>query len=382
MFDTKTPEGRSNGKPNLRPDELGLDILDRQRFVRMLRAERKRNERSGRRFVLMLLECTGAASSSDSAKVFRKVIQHLLLKTRETDIKGWYEDQTIFGVIFTELEQDDRKAVVSTLFNRMSGLIAGAASEDDISRIRISFHVFPDDLSGKSGSGSPDLTLYLDKTIETDKRRGILNIKRVMDVSLSLLALALCSPILVVIALMIKLTSPGPILFRQQRLGRFGRSFELLKFRSMNVVNDESIHVQFVDRLIRGEIGGEDQHERNQVYKITKDPRVTWFGKFLRKSSLDELPQFWNVLRGEMSIVGPRPPIAYEYALYSPWHRRRLLSVKPGITGLWQVRGRSRVKFDDMVRLDLLYSETWTIWLDLKILIKTPAAIVLGNGAH
>src|SRR5690606_7869954 len=130
------------------------------------------------------------------------------------------------------------------------------------------------------------------------------------------------------------------------------------------------------------EIGGEDQHERNQVYKITKDPRVTWFGKFLRKSSLDELPQFWNVLRGEMSIVGPRPPIAYEYALYSPWHRRRLLSVKPGITGLWQVRGRSRVKFDDMVRLDLLYSETWTIWLDLKILIKTPAAIVLGNGAH
>ncbi len=382
MFDTKTPADRSNGKRNLRPDEIRLDILDHQRFVRMLRAERKRNERSGRRFVLMLLECTGAASSTDSAKVFREVIRQLLLQTRETDIKGWYKEQTVFGVIFTELEQDDRKAVVSTLLTRMSNLISGVTSEGDISRIRISFHVFPDDLVGEKSGDDPDLTLYLDKTIETDQRRTILNIKRIIDVLLSILVIALLSPAFVVIALMIKLTSPGPVLFRQQRLGRFGRSFELFKFRSMNVVNDESIHVQFVDRLIRGEIDRDDRHEPNQVYKITKDPRVTWFGKFLRRSSLDELPQFWNVLRGEMSIVGPRPPIAYEYARYSPWHRRRLLSVKPGITGLWQVRGRSRVNFDDMVRLDLLYSETWTIWLDLKILVKTPVAIVLGNGAH
>lgn len=382
MFDTKTPAGRSNGKRNLHPDEIRLDVLDNQRFVRMLRAERKRNERSGRRFVLMLLECTGAASSPDSAKIFREVILQLLLQTRETDIKGWYKDQSVFGVIFTELEQVDRKAVVSTLLARMSSLISRAASEQDISRIRISFHVFPDDLSGETNGDNPDLTLYLDKTIETDQRRAVLNIKRAMDVSLSILLLILLSPLFAVIAVMIKLTSPGPVLFRQQRLGRFGRSFELLKFRSMNVVNDESIHVQFVDRLIRGEIGQEDQHEPNQVYKITKDPRVTWFGKFLRKSSMDELPQFWNVLRGEMSVVGPRPPIAYEYARYRPWHRRRLMSVKPGITGLWQVRGRSRVKFDDMVRLDLLYSETWTIWLDLKILVKTPAAIILGNGAH
>jgi lipopolysaccharide/colanic/teichoic acid biosynthesis glycosyltransferase len=382
MFDTKTPADRSNGKRNLRPDEIRLDILDHQRFVRMLRAERKRNERSGRRFVLMLLECTGAASSTDSAKVFREVIRQLLLQTRETDIKGWYKEQTVFGVIFTELEQDDRKAVVSTLLTRMSNLISGVTSEGDISRIRISFHVFPDDLVGEKSGDDPDLTLYLDKTIETDQRRTILNIKRIIDVLLSILVIALLSPAFVVIALMIKLTSPGPVLFRQQRLGRFGRSFELFKFRSMNVVNDESIHVQFVDRLIRGEIDRDDRHEPNQVYKNTKEPRETWFGKFLRRSSLDELPQFWNVLRGEMSIVGPRPPIAYEYARYSPWHRRRLLSVKPGITGLWQVRGRSRVNFDDMVRLDLLYSETWTIWLDLKILVKTPVAIVLGNGAH
>ena len=118
------------------------------------------------------------------------------------------------------------------------------------------------------------------------------------------------------------------------------------------------------------------------VYKLTNDPRVTAVGRFLRKTSLDEFPQFWNVLRGEMSLVGPRPPVAYEFEMYDYWHRRRVLELKPGVTGLWQVNGRSRTCFDDMVRLDLRYSQTWSLWLDLKILLATPLAVVAGNGAH
>ena len=118
------------------------------------------------------------------------------------------------------------------------------------------------------------------------------------------------------------------------------------------------------------------------VFKLTKDPRITRVGAFLRRTSLDELPQLINVLRGQMSLVGPRPPLPYEVETYDLWHRRRLLEAKPGITGLWQVSGRSRVTFDDMVRLDLHYARTWTPWEDIKILVRTPVAVVFGDGAH
>jgi lipopolysaccharide/colanic/teichoic acid biosynthesis glycosyltransferase len=121
---------------------------------------------------------------------------------------------------------------------------------------------------------------------------------------------------------------------------------------------------------------------QNAVYKIQDDPRVTRVGKFLRKTSLDELPQLINVLKGEMSLVGPRPPIPYELEAYQIWHRRRVLEAQPGITGLWQVNGRSRIKFDDMVRLDLQYARTWSVWLDIKILWQTPRAVLFGAGAY
>ena len=156
-----------------------------------------------------------------------------------------------------------------------------------------------------------------------------------------------------------------------------------LKFRSMYVNNDTQVHKQYVQRLIAGKA---DKHPSNGngegVYKLTKDSRITRIGAFLRRTSLDELPQFLNVLKGEMSLVGPRPPIPYEVEAYEIWHRRRLLEAKPGITGLWQVSGRSRVKFDDMVRLDLQYARNWSPWMDIKILLRTPGAVVLGEGAH
>jgi lipopolysaccharide/colanic/teichoic acid biosynthesis glycosyltransferase len=147
--------------------------------------------------------------------------------------------------------------------------------------------------------------------------------------------------------------------------------------------NDPKIHQEFVQQFIAGQSGaGNSDPEKPAVFKITNDTRVTPLGKFLRKTSLDELPQFWNVLRGDMSLVGPRPSLPYEFIVYDIWHRRRVLEVKPGVTGLWQVSGRSRTCFDDMVRLDLRYTQSWSIWLDLKILLATPRAVLTGDGAY
>ena len=146
--------------------------------------------------------------------------------------------------------------------------------------------------------------------------------------------------------------------------------------------NDLKIHQEFMKQVINGKHDGLASDGAKPVFKMTNDPRITRIGKFIRRTSLDELPQFINVLRGEMSLVGPRPPLAYEYEEYDPWHRRRVLEVKPGITGLWQVEGRSRVRFDDMVRLDLQYARGWSLWLDIQILLKTPRAVVFGDGAY
>ena len=208
-------------------------------------------------------------------------------------------------------------------------------------------------------------------------------IKRGIDVLGSAALLLLLSPILAVIALAIKLTSKGPVIFEQERLGQFGTKFKCLKFRTMYANNDPKIHRDYVQHFIAGQTkSAESNGYEPVVYKLTNDPRVTAVGRFLRKTSLDEFPQFWNVLRGEMSLVGPRPPVAYEFEMYDYWHRRRVFELKPGVTGLWQVNGRSRTCFDDMVRLDLRYSQTWSLWLDLKILLATPLAVVAGNGAH
>jgi lipopolysaccharide/colanic/teichoic acid biosynthesis glycosyltransferase len=173
------------------------------------------------------------------------------------------------------------------------------------------------------------------------------------------------------------------VLFCQDRLGQYGTKFKVLKFRSMRTDCDSKIHEAYVNQFIAGKVDGSGVSSSDKpVFKIQADPRITKVGNFLRKTSLDELPQFWNVLMSDMSLVGPRPPVAYEYRAYNVWHRRRVLEIKPGITGLWQVEGRSRTRFDEMVRLDLKYARTWSIWLDLKILLQTPGAVLTGEGAH
>jgi lipopolysaccharide/colanic/teichoic acid biosynthesis glycosyltransferase len=209
-----------------------------------------------------------------------------------------------------------------------------------------------------------------------------------IDVVGSSIGLILSAPIFLVIAGLVKLTSDGPVFFRQQRIGQHGTPFTFLKFRTMFTNNDHSVHKEFVQQLIAGKVkpnsngNGNGNGNGHGVYKIKSDPRITRIGSFLRRSSLDELPQLINVLRGEMSLVGPRPPVKYEVDAYEIWHRGRLMEAKPGITGLWQVNGRSRVKFDEMVRLDIRYARTWSLWLDIKILIRTPHAVLLGEGAY
>jgi lipopolysaccharide/colanic/teichoic acid biosynthesis glycosyltransferase len=202
-------------------------------------------------------------------------------------------------------------------------------------------------------------------------------LKRATDIVFSLAALIVLSPLFLVIAILLKMTSDGPVLFRQKRIGESGVEFTFLKFRSMYMANDSKIHREFTQNLIRGNNGNS-----NGIYKIQRDPRITGVGRFLRSTSLDELPQFINVLMGQMSLVGPRPPIAYEFECYQLWHRRRILEARPGITGSWQVNGRSRTSFDEMVRMDLQYIKTRSLWVDLKILLKTPFAMVGGRGAY
>lgn len=203
-----------------------------------------------------------------------------------------------------------------------------------------------------------------------------------IDVTGSLGGLLFCAPLFLGIAVAVKLSSKGPVFFRQQRVGRYGAPFVFLKFRSMYMDNDPHVHQQYVKQLIAGRAQRQPSNgDGHGIYKLTNDPRVTRIGKFLRRTSLDELPQLWNVLKGEMSMVGPRPAIPYEVEAYQTWHRRRVLEAKPGITGLWQVNGRSRLKFDDMVRLDVRYAIGMSIWLDIKILMLTPRSVVLGEGA-
>lgn len=357
----------------------GHEILDRKSFTRMLYLERKRTERSRRRFVLVLLESGSLLKSDNDHQALAKVVSVLSHSTRETDIKGWYEEGRILGVIFTEIGPAEGKAVAKAILGRITSALCESLGIDDINEIRMSFHVFPEDSNRQGPSGLADLALYPELK---DSKRGSRAVKRSMDIAGSLCALILSSPLLLVISIMIKLSSKGPVLFRQERIGQYGKRFGFLKFRSMYVNNDPAIHEEYVRRLIEGTAEGPQlPGATHKVYKLTNDPRVTPLGRFLRNRSLDELPQFLNVLMGSMSMVGPRPPVPYEFDSYDIWHKRRLLAVKPGITGPWQVGGRSKVKFDDMVRMDLEYAKSWSPWLDLKILLRTPRAVLSGDGA-
>lgn len=205
-------------------------------------------------------------------------------------------------------------------------------------------------------------------------------LKRTFDLMISALAIVLLLPFWLLIALLIKLDSKGPVLYTQERVGMDGRLFLLYKFRTMVADADSELHREYQRAFIAGRAEANLGNDQKPTYKLFADPRITRVGKFLRKTSLDEVPQLLNVLTGDMSIVGPRPPIPYEVEAYELWHRKRL-DMKPGVTGLWQVSGRNRLPFEEMVRLDLFYIENWSLLLDLKIILRT-GFVMLGREGY
>jgi len=356
-------------------------VLDDQSFHKMIALERKRSERSHKSFLLMLLDAGDQLPSQPNGEALGKILAALSLATRETDVTGWYQDNATVGVMFTEIASEDRHSIVGTLLTRISVALKSSLSLDLFNQVSISFHLFPEELNRQMPQCPSDPTLYPD-ILHRDKTKKLFSImKRLMDIVGSAAALALFSPIFVLIAVLIKLSSRGPVILKQKRLGQFGKAFTLLKFRTMYANSDSQVHREFMQRVITGNYDGTMEGGKPVYTKMTDDPRVTRIGRLLRRTSLDELPQFFNVLKGEMSLVGPRPPLAYEYVNYDIWHRRRVVEGKPGITGLWQVSGRSRLPFDEMVRLDIQYEQGWSFWLDLQILMQTPRAILLGDDA-
>lgn len=360
----------------------GGDILSEEAFRKMICLERKRTERSRKPFVLMLVDTGDSIATDRNGHVLLQILHALAFATRETDVRGWYTRNLAVGVMFTEITLDDKKQILSTMLDRVNEALRHHLTFEQFNQIKLSFHLFPEDWDHQSPEGPQNRALYPDLAAG-EARKPSRMMKRAMDLTGSFLLLLVFSPLFFLIAVLVKLTSKGPVLFRQQRIGQFGKPFTFLKFRSMYVNNDARHHETYVKQLIAGRAVRNGTNEASQgVFKLIDDPRVTRVGKFLRRTSLDELPQFFNVLIGDMSLVGPRPPIDYEVEAYDLWHRRRLLEAKPGITGLWQVNGRSRVEFDEMVRLDLQYAKTWSPWLDVKILARTPKAMVAGEGAY
>lgn len=350
-----------------------FEVVAEPVFARLIRFERRRTERSGRQFMLVLVSCDQFRARSE-AVFLNKVIMALTSNTREIDILGWYEGRTTLGLLMTEIGDGNLDAIDVIKEKLLSGVqrVVG----EKFALLSFQFRVFPqevDDPSDEDGN-----QVYFPDVRKPGKFSATakLVMKRGIDLLGGVLALLIFLPVFVLIAVVVKLTSPGPILFCQKRIGRYGREFNFYKFRTMYANNDPSIHREYVSKLISGNIDSKDG-----VYKISDDPRVTRFGRFLRRTSLDELPQFVNVLKNDMSLVGPRPPLPYEFERYKTWHKRRVLEIKPGLTGPWQITGRSRTTFDEMVRMDLRYSMDRSLWMDIKIILQTPIAMFSGRGA-
>jgi lipopolysaccharide/colanic/teichoic acid biosynthesis glycosyltransferase len=377
----------SNNGPHLAGAGLTIEALpsrpalDEKSFHRTIALERKRSERSRNPFLLILLQMGHHADFNETQKTLDKILTILCRSTRETDTVGWYESNQVVGVIFTEIGLEASSSTSEVLIGRVEELLRGSLESERCDRVSFSVHIFPE------GSGDDDRTqtgnqvLYPDIATRHSAQRPLRAVKRCMDIVGSLTALVFLSPVFLIIAIAIKASSKGPVFYRQCRSGQFGVPFPLLKFRSMYDNSTSNPHKEYVRRLIAGVADKNPTNGNGRgVYKLTRDKRITGVGALLRRTSLDELPQLINVLKGEMSLVGPRPPVDYEVEKYQLWHRQRMMEARPGITGLWQVSGRNRIKFDEMVRLDLRYARFWSLWLDLKILLRTPRAVI--EGAH
>lgn len=357
-----------------------LGFYPQEHFKEMLSRERKRTERSRKPFILALIDVEKLLRDFShkrrlklsGAIAVKRIIEALSETVREIDIRGWYEYTKRIGVIFPEVSELNTEIILQRINHVLQRVLGYRAAHTDVIVVK-----FPID---KDGSGQSELlnSFYPRKVKEGSGSALFFSFKRLLDIAGSLIGIALFSPVFLIVPFLIKITSRGPVFFRQNRVGYRGEIFTFYKFRSMYVNNDDSIHKAYVTDLIKGQVSKEE----NGVFKIKDDPRVTSIGRILRKTSLDELPQFFNVLKGDMSLVGPRPPIPYETVQYDLWHLRRVIECKPGITGFWQVEGRSQTTFDGMVRMDIRYMKKRSVLFDLKLIFKTPWALFTAKGAY
>jgi len=357
-------------------------FLDERSFQGMIVFERMRSERSHKCYAVLLVATGESLPAQEREKQLEKISTRLTTLTQDTDLMGWYKANAVVGVIFTDILVNEKDSVVPGILAGVTEALRRDLTEEEFSQTRISINSYPEDWQFELEQRPSNPILYPDLESRAQSRRVEIVVKRVMDIVGSIIALVVLAPVMLLIAIAIKLTSPGPVLFKQKRIGQYGKPFVVFKFRSMRTDNDPSVHRQWFQSFYSGKAKPHSTNGTGGSYKLPNDPRVTRLGRWLRRSSLDEVPQFVNVLWGDMSLVGPRPPIPYEVDAYQAWHRGRVLQAKPGITGLWQVSGRSRVSFDEMVRLDLRYAATWSIWLDIKILLRTPAAVFFAEGAY
>lgn len=304
----------------------------------------------------------------ETAARSREVVSRPLATMTTDEAVGLVEEYSV-GEVFIEPHGRSLDDVLDIAF-------ACLDASAEVSIISGQFQV----LIGRSAIGDYDgIPVVRLRRIDFSGPEAVL--KRVLDLMGGAIGLVALSPLLLWIAVAVKVGSPGPILFRQQRIGRRGQPFKMYKFRTMDDGNDQRIHENYLRAFIRDGVPATVGVDGTKIYKLTGDPRVTRVGAWLRSLSLDELPQLWNVIRGEMSLVGPRPCLPYEWNIYKPWQRRRL-DVPPGCTGLWQVTGRSLVSFEEMVILDLYYAHHGSIAADLGLMLHTIPAMLRGRGGY
>jgi lipopolysaccharide/colanic/teichoic acid biosynthesis glycosyltransferase len=382
-METEAISIRHTDRPSGRPLMMGRRprrplIISEELFKGVLIKERKRVDRLNRPLVLLIVTVRDHQGER-SPSTWVPVIEALAAVTRDTDVLGWSEWRRSIGVILPEIRVVDA-AKASELEARARRELAKRSGAQSAIRFTIGLHVHPPEPTRREAAGQPEPLAFPPLKAAPTRFSTRDAIKRGVDVVGSSTLLLMLLPVFLVIAAAVKARSRGPVFFGQVRVGQQMKSFTMLKFRTMHLNADDAIHHEYVTRFIKAGVTATDTAKPG-FFKMANDPRITPVGHFLRKTSLDELPQLWNVLRGDMSLVGPRPPLPYEVEQYQPWHCRRVVDAKPGITGLWQVTGRSLTTFDDMVRLDLRYARTRSLWTDIKILLATPAAVIAGKGA-
>jgi len=351
------------------PARMDTYFLGERLFKDALVRERRQADRQAAPFAVLVVDRIRRPSDGSA---WVPIVRAVSAVKGDAEVAGWLEKDAALGLLLPEASAK-RALKVKWRLRREIATRLGVGALGGLST-RLYAHGLE---SAAIGAAFPPVDLLIDAFVPPRHHPVRDAAKRGLDVVGSVVLLATFAPVWLVVFAIVKSTSPGPAIYRQVRVGRRGEPFTMLKFRTMHVNAGDGIHKDYMDWFISS--SGQQPRNGSEVFKLTNDPRITPLGRALRHISMDEVPQFLNVLRGEMSLVGPRPPLPSEVARYQPWHRRRVLEAKPGITGLWQVKGRSRTTFDEMVRMDLEYARTHSLWTDLKLLAATPIAMFKGG---